>query len=187
MEKTVSGASGEEGCGSRISTKGLLSRSFRFCSSSPSLSPPASLRTNLLLFQHLSSIIMHFSLSLITLAFVTAASALPTSAPLDLTPRQYGEAGPSGEVITPVGNTHYKVGDKIDFAYQRVITKGAWTNSLNIVLKTFDTLDGEDYNANVITVSQATRSLPKRVNADHFPVACLRYPRLPFVGFASHV
>lgn len=92
---------------------------------------------------------MHFSLSLFTLAFATVASALPT----ELTPRQYGEAGPSGEVITPVGDMHYTVGDKIDFAYKRVITKGAWTNSLNIVLKTFDTLDGEEYSANAITVS----------------------------------
>lgn len=103
---------------------------------------------------------MHFSLSLITLAFATVASALPTSTPLDLSPRQYGEAGPSGEVITPVGNTHYTVGDKIDFAYKRTITKGAWTNSLKIVLKTFDTLDGENHGANVITVIFLTTNLP---------------------------
>jgi hypothetical protein len=102
---------------------------------------------------------MHFSLAHFILSFATvasAASALPTSAPFDRSPRQYGEAGLSGEVITPVGNTQYKVGDKIDFAYQRVITKGAWTNSLNIVLKTFDTLDGQDYSANTITVSIIT-------------------------------
>ncbi|ORY72558.1 hypothetical protein BCR35DRAFT_333952 [Leucosporidium creatinivorum] len=81
---------------------------------------------------------MRFSLSLIALTVATVASALPaTSAPLDLTPRQYGEAGPSGEVITPVGNTHYMIGDKIDFAYKR----------------TFDTLDGEEYNANAIILT----------------------------------
>lgn len=97
----------------------------------------------------LSTTSMRFSFSVAALALAALSSALPTTPEVTLARRV---AGPSGSVITPVGETSYSVGDAIDFVYHRSIEKGSQTDSLNIVLKTFDTLDGVEYSANVITV-----------------------------------
>lgn len=83
---------------------------------------------------------MHFPLASFASAALLLASlgsALPTyEATSALISR---DAGPSGSVITPAGDTAYKVGDVIALKYQRVLqTDYAVTSALNVTLRTFD-------------------------------------------------
>jgi hypothetical protein len=89
---------------------------------------------------HLKTSIMHFSLtSLASAALLLASlgSALPTYETSSALISR--DAGPSGAVVTPVGDTAYKVGDVIALKYQRVMQTGyAVTSALNVTLRTFD-------------------------------------------------
>ncbi|ORY61950.1 hypothetical protein BCR35DRAFT_326718 [Leucosporidium creatinivorum] len=118
---------------------------------------------------------MHFSIASFTsaaLLLATLGSALPThDAPSTLISR---DAGPSGSVISPAGDTAYKVGDVIALKYQRVLqTDYAVTSALNVTLRTFD--GKVTYNANVINIVQ---TLAPATEDAEFIEAWLRIPQL---------
>ena len=74
---------------------------------------------------------MHFNPVLAFAAIATTVSALPTT----LSTR---DAGPSGSVISPAGDTHYAPGSAIHFQYQAVSTDVAQTTSVAVQFITFD-------------------------------------------------
>lgn len=87
---------------------------------------------------------MHFtSLVAASALFATLTPALPTLVAAR-------DAGPSGSVVSPVGDTHYPIGAAIHFQYQGVSTDEVQTNSVDVRLVTFE--GKETYNANNISL-----------------------------------
>ena len=83
---------------------------------------------------------MRFSFAASALLFtaIASTSALPTSTGGFDTNILIRRAGPSGEVVEPVGGLDYKVGDRFTVEYKRYVSEDIFTDRISLTLKSYD-------------------------------------------------